>query len=289
MTDRPATGEAPESHARPDRVRIIVMGPVGRMGQAILAEALTDPTIEIVGAVVRPDHPWVGRDLGMCLGRLTMERRVVSELSELLHPGDVVIDFTHPETTRAILPDIKAAGAGLVCGTTGLSPEIMADLNALGQAAPVVWAANMSLGVNVLISLVKQASALLGPSYDLEVLEIHHKHKKDSPSGTALALAAAGLEPRNVSTDDAVTLRARGLIGARGGAEEVGVGVLRGGAVAGEHTVYFFSGGERLELTHRAVDRRAFAAGALRAARWLKGQSPGLYGMADVLGLKSSG
>jgi len=279
--------ERPDLQARADRVRIIVMGPVGRMGQAVLAEALSDPTVEIVGAVVKPDHPWVGRDLGMCLGRLPMERRVVSSLDEILHPGDVVIDFTHPDATLAQLPLIQAVGGALVCGTTGLDAQAMATLKAFGTHAPVVWAANMSLGVNVLLSLVRQASAMLGSGYDLEVLEIHHKHKKDSPSGTALALAAAGLEPRQVPVDDAVTLRTRGLIGPRGGAEEVGMGVLRGGAVAGEHTVYFFGGGERLELTHRAVDRRAFAAGAIRAARWLKGRPAGFYGMQDVLGLNS--
>lgn len=270
-------------------LRVAVTGASGRMGQAILQEILEQPDLHVSSAVVRAGHAWAGRDLGICLGRLPLGTLVATDLAVALEETDVIIDFTHPGHLLELLPRLRGSNLGLVCGTTGLSEEVLSLLRVHAQEAPVVVAANMSLGVNVLLGLVRQAAALLGDGFDLEVLEIHHRFKKDAPSGTALALAKAGLDARGVTDAQGIVLREQGMIGARSGREEVGVGALRGGSVAGEHTVYFLGSGERLELTHRAVDRRAFAQGAVRAARWLAERAPGYYSMQDVLGLSSTG
>lgn len=265
-------------------VRIAVMGVAGRMGQAIVLEALETSTVTVAGGVVRPAHPWSGLDLGACLGRKSLACRVVDSVQDVLETTDVVVDFTHPQSTLELIPLLSASHTALVCGTTGFQAQEFDALKVLSQEVPVVWAANMSLGINVLLSVVAQVRHLLGDGYDLEILDLHHRQKKDAPSGTALALASAGAQARDAHTADPVVLRQRGLIGARQ-KEEVGIGVLRGGTVAGEHTVFFLGTAERLELTHRAVDRRAFAQGALRAAQWVYSRPAGLYTMRDVLGL----
>jgi 4-hydroxy-tetrahydrodipicolinate reductase len=253
----------------------------------VLEAALTSSDIDVSAALTRAGHAWAGRDLGTCLGRLPMDRAVVDDPAVAFAGAQVVIDFTHPSATLSFLPVIARAKVPLVCGTTGFQPDELEAVKALSREVPVVLAANMSLGVNVLLELVQQASRLLGPEFDLEVLEIHHRHKKDSPSGTALALAEAGLAARSDrELRSALHVRSWGQTGPRRGADEVGVAALRGGDVVGEHTVYFLGTGERIELTHRATDRRAFAQGALRAARWIVDRPPGLYSMQDVLGLR---
>jgi len=264
-------------------VRLAIFGVAGRMGRLILELSL-DSALEMpIAAVERSGHPWQGRDIGVCLGREPLGIAVTSESGPALDVCDVVLDFSHPSSTRALIPQVADSGAALVCGTTGLTREDRAALETLGRSNPLVYAANMSLGVNVLLSLAAQASVLLGPDYDLEVFELHHRHKKDSPSGTALALAEA-VQRSGGPSPMGLHMRGRGQTGPRSGSE-IGMASLRGGEVAGEHTVYLLGPDERVELTHRAGDRRAFVRGALHAARWVVGQPPGLYTMADVLGL----
>lgn len=268
-------------------VQLAIQGIAGRMGQALMQELEGRSDLRLVAGLEHAAHPWVGKTLAELLPGGASIVPVLSDIAALPDGVQVLIDFSHPDVCLAGRSALAERGIALVSGTTGLTQVQQDQLRTLGERLPVVWAANMSLGVNVLLATVKQVSRLLGDAYDLEILELHHRHKKDSPSGTALALAAAALEPRAQAVQDAVVLREQGLIGARGGVGELGIGVLRGGAVAGEHTVYFLGAGERLELTHRASDRRAFAQGALRAAAWLASQPPGFYAMLDVLGLKA--
>jgi len=201
-----------------------------------------------------------------------------------LAAADVVIDYSHPEWTGPLLKSLLAAPRPLIVGTTGLTAEIEADLDALAQRVPVVLAANTGTGINVLRRIVEQAVAAL-PDWDVEVLEMHHRRKVDAPSGTAWMLVEAAGEVRAPGSgrDDAVASRV-GETGART-ASEIGVQTLRGGDVVGEHTVYVVGPGERIELTHRCWDRDTFARGGLRAARWALGAAPGRHTMADVLGL----
>lgn len=220
------------------RVRVSVTGAAGRMGRMVLELAADSPDLVVSSALTRPEHAWVGRDLGACLGRLPMGRTVLGDPIAAFSGADVVIDFSHPRATLSYLPIVARARVPFVCGTTGFQEEELRALRALAGEVPVVFAANMSLGVNILLSLVKQVSGLLGPGYDLEVLELHHRFKKDSPSGTALALAEAGLEARGGELGSALRIRERGQTGPRG-SDEVGMAALRGGDVVGEHTVFF--------------------------------------------------
>ena len=194
-----------------------------------------------------------------------------------------MVDFSFH---AAVAPNVeKAAAQGLayVIGTTGLMPDEQARVDACSAKIPVVQAANYSLGVNLLLALVRQAAAVLGPQYDVEVVEMHHRHKKDAPSGTALMLAHAAAEGRGVKLDDVACYGRKGLVGERP-AGEIALHALRGGSVVGDHTVMFAGDVERVEITHRAQSREAFAAGALRAALWAVGRKPGKYDMRDVLG-----
>lgn len=199
--------------------------------------------------------------------------------------ADVAIDYSHPEWTGPLVARLLAEPRPLVLGTTGLTPEIEADLATLAQRVPVVRAANTGTGIAVLRRLVEQAAAALGPGWDVEVLEMHHRRKVDAPSGTAWLLVEAAAEATGGRGRERAVPARVGEVGARTDAE-VGVQTLRGGDVVGEHTVYLIGHGERLELTHRCWDRDTFARGGVRAARWLlRGQPPGLYSMNDVLGL----
>jgi len=194
---------------------------------------------------------------------------------------DVIIDFSVADATEALLSQLAGTSAALVTGTTGRTPAQLAAVDARSALAPVFSAANYSLGVAVLTDLVARAARALGPAFDMEVFEIHHRHKIDAPSGTALHLAEAAAEARGLAWPESARTR-QGQTGPRGD-EELGLAALRGGAVTGEHTVYFFGAAERIELTHRAADRDVFAHGALRAARWVVGQSPGRYDMKALL------
>lgn len=239
---------------------ILINGSRGRMGHAV-ADAAREMSIA-VGAAVD-----VGDDLAVALGKC-----------------NVVVDFSSHAATRAVLEAAVAQAKPIVLGTTGHSPEEKRQLLALAARVPCVWAGNFSVGVNLLFALCRRAAGVLGSDYDAEVIEMHHRFKKDAPSGTAARLLEIILEERKL-TQEALRHGRKGITGERT-PSEVGIHALRGGDVVGDHTVVFAALGERIELTHRASDRGIFARGALRAAQWVVGQKPGVYDMQDVLGLK---
>lgn len=258
--------------------RVLVLGAMGRMGERVRAALEAEPGMALAAAVEAPDHPEQGAPLGGGV-------RLTDDAKAALPSCDVAIAFATPEPTMALLRE--AAGAGLPCvvGTTGWSEAQRAEIDELAGRAPLLLAANFSVAVNVLTHLVRRASELLGEGYDAEILEMHHGRKVDAPSGTALRLGRAVAEGRGTPEGEGRLVCAReGQTGARPEGV-VGIQALRGGDVAGEHTVHFLGRGERLELAHRAATRDHFARGAVRAAAWLCGREPGLYDMEQVLGL----
>ena len=268
-------------------VRIAVAGAGGRMGQALVEGILAQPELELAAALDAPDTPFLGRDAGERMGRRTGVV-VVSDVRAALQACDVLIDFTRPEGTLAHARACAECGVGMVVGTTGLGAGQRAQLASHAQSIPVVFAPNMSVGVNVLARLVEMAASRLGPAYDIEIVEMHHRHKVDAPSGTALLLGEAAARATGTTLEDAGVYAREGTTGARV-AGTIGFAALRGGDVVGEHTVIFAADGERLELTHRASSRQTFAGGALRAARFVAARRAarenGLFDMTDVLDL----
>jgi 4-hydroxy-tetrahydrodipicolinate reductase len=259
-------------------VRVCVLGPSGRMGRAVIDTAVNRPDWKLVAAVDRPDAPGLGAPVG---GSALIAS---ADLAAGLDACDVYVDFTSPVATRAAAEAAAARGRAAVIGTTGLGADGEATLEALARVAPIVVASNFSLGVNLMRGLARTAARVLGPDWDAEVVETHHRAKRDAPSGTALTIAreiAAG----HGSDYDRVKRHTRdGDVGARPRGE-IGVSTVRGGDVIGEHTAYFFGPAERIEISHRASSRHIFAAGALRAAAWVVGKPPGRYDMLAVLGL----
>ena len=268
-----------------ERPGIVVAGASGRMGRMLCDLVLASDAARLVGATEAPSHPWSGRDLGQAAGGAPNGVPVTDDPIEVVARAQAVIDFTTPAATLALSELCAQARAVHVVGTTGLAPSDIAALDRAARHTPVIRAGNMSLGVNVLTELVRQVAASLGPEYDVEIVEAHHRHKVDAPSGTALMLGEAAAEGRGVALD-AVADRGRdGMTGAR---QEGAIGfhAIRGGGVIGEHDVIFAGEGERLVLRHSADDRSVFARGALRAALWGQGKQPGAYDMRDVLGLR---
>lgn len=242
-------------------LRIVLCGASGRMGQAVQACARREPDrYRVVATVGRADH----------------------ELA--VEAGEAVVDFSGAALTTELLAACRDARQPLVIGTTGHDRDQRAAIADAARAVPIVFAANFSVGVNTLFWLTRQAARILGPGFDLEVIEVHHRLKKDAPSGTARRLAEILAETRSLSYDEDIRHGRHGLVGERPAAE-IGLHAVRGGDVVGEHTVLFADLGERIELVHRASSRESFAVGALRAAAWLQGRPPGLYDMEDVLGL----
>ncbi len=270
-------------------MKIGVLGCAGRMGRAVLAELLASEDLRLAGGVEQPGHPAQGQDLGVLAGADPLGLAVSADDRALIAGADVVIEFSSPTATVAHAELAAAHGTGHVIGTTGLSAaQEQVVRTAAGQTA-ILRAANMSLGVNLLLGLAEQVARALGPdAFDIEILELHHKHKVDAPSGTALALGAAVARGRGVDLGEVADRGRDGLTGARRPGA-IGFAALRGGDAVGDHSVVFAGAGERLELTHRASDRTIYARGAVRAARWLHGRPPGLYGMAEVLGLAPQG
>src|SRR5688572_11736315 len=246
----------------PDMTKIIINGYKGRMGQTLLNSARQDPELEVVGQVDAGDN-----------------------LGAVISKADVVIDFSFHNVTPVVAALCADEGKALVIGTTGQSPAEQSAIRNLRSAIPMVWASNYSTGVNTLFWLTKKAAEILGPGFDLEVLEMHHRTKKDAPSGTAATLAEILADARKQQLAEVIRHGRQGIVGERTSAE-IGMHSLRGGDVVGDHTVIFAANGERLELTHKAASRETFANGALRAAQWVVHQKPGLYDMQDVLGLK---
>ena len=253
------------------------------MGRALVAEVAAAEGVHLAGATARA-AALQGQDAGALAGLEPLGVAIGQDAETLFAVSDVVIDFTSPETSLHHAEIAASTGKALVIGTTGLTPAESAAIAAAAKAAPIVWAPNMSLGVNLLLGLVEQAARALGPDYDIEILEMHHRLKKDAPSGTALGLGQAAARGRGISLEESSVRSRDGQIGARPEGT-IGFATLRGGDVVGDHTVIFAGPGERLELSHKAADRKIYSRGALRAARWAVGQKPGLYGMKDVLGL----
>lgn len=260
------------------------MGASGRMGQ-MLVRLVDDSAETTLAAVVeRAGHDWLGRDLGQAMGGAARGLVVTDDVDGALAQSDVVIDFTTPAVTVALAQRAAAAGVAHVIGTTGFSEDDLAAIAQAGRNGRIVRAGNMSLGVNLLVKLTRQVAAALGTDYDIEIVEAHHRHKVDAPSGTALMLGEAAAAGRGVALD-AVADRGRdGITGARAQGA-IGFHAIRGGDYIGEHDVIFAGEGERIILRHVASDRALFARGAIRAAIWAQDAAPGEYSMLDVLGL----
>ncbi len=260
-------------------MKIGIVGCAGRMGRMLISEVLATEGCELAGGTEKPGSDAIGEDLAGLAGLLVGE-----DSATLFGDSDAVVDFTQPDATRSHARLAGETGTALIIGTTGLEAQHMEALKVASEKATVVQAANMSAGVNLLLELTEQVAAVLGPDYDIEITEMHHRHKVDAPSGTALALGAAAAKGRGVDLDK-ISQRVRdGKTGERNPGD-IGFAVMRGGDVAGEHTVVFAGDGERVELTHKANDRAIFARGAVRAALWTKARGAGLYSMRDVLGL----
>ncbi len=265
-------------------IRAVVVGAAGKMGGRIIHMIHETPTIRLYGAIERPGHPSIGKDIGevIGLGRMGVALEAVMEK---VKGGDVIINFTTPEASLQSLEFAKEGGLAVIIGTTGLSPQQTERMKELSKSVRCVFSPNMSVGVNVMFKVVQEVARVLGPEYDIEILEAHHRMKKDSPSGTAVKLGeligkAIGRDFSRVGV-----YGRKGIVGERT-REEIGMQVIRAGDIVGEHTVLFGGIGERLEIIHRAHSRDNFARGAVRAALWVMNQPNGLYDMQDVLGLK---
>ncbi|MEQ8229096.1 MAG: 4-hydroxy-tetrahydrodipicolinate reductase [Rhodospirillales bacterium] len=265
-------------------MNIGIVGCGGRMGRMLIQTVLSTEGAQLAGGTEQSGSPLIGQDLGLLVGPDAAGAAVMDDARTLFEAADVVIDFTVPAATVAHAALAFDTGTAMVIGTTGLTADQQTAVQGAAEKAAVVQAGNMSLGVNLLVGLAKQAAELLGPDYDIEVVEMHHKHKIDAPSGTALMLGRAAAEGRGLDHDDHAVLSREGHTGARPD-DAIGYATLRGGDVVGDHTVIFAGPSERIELTHRAASREIFARGAVRAAMWCDGQSPGLYSMRDVLNL----
>ncbi len=269
----------PASRSEP----VAVAGAAGRMGRRLVAGVHADPALTLAGATEHPDGPHLGADAGELVGVGACGVPVLASVAEALAGARVLVDFTTPEATLAALEVAAETGVSAVVGTTGWTDADRARLETLARRVPLVLAPNFSVGIHLLTRLVGDAVRLLGPGFDVEVVELHHRHKADAPSGTALHLAEAAAAARGQELADVARLAREGRPGPRTD-EEIGLQALRGGDATGEHTVYLLGAGERLELTHRTGSRDAFVTGALRAARWVVGRPPGLYSLGDVLG-----
>lgn len=261
---------------------LAVAGASGRMGRLLVEYILTASDVKLVGALEHPHSPEIGTDVGALVGRPTGVR-ITGDVRAALADARAVIDFSAPTATAAVVRTAAELGVACVVGTTGLKDDALAAITEASERVAVVAAPNMSLGVQVLAHVLGEALRLVGEGFDVEIIETHHREKKDAPSGTALRLAEVALKARDLGPSD--LRHGRHGVDAKRTKREVGVHAVRGGDVVGDHTVVLAGDGERIELTHKATSRAVFAAGALRAARWVVEQKPGRYTMTDVLGL----
>ncbi|MEL6522516.1 MAG: 4-hydroxy-tetrahydrodipicolinate reductase [Pseudomonadota bacterium] len=263
---------------------VVVTGVSGRMGRMLVQAVQEQDRLALVGAVEREGHPWIGTDLGETLGGAPVGVQVTDDVREPLTRAQVVLDFTAPAATVATAAIAAEAGAVHVIGTTGLTDTDIDRIDTASHRAVIVRAGNMSLGVNLLVQLTRQVAAALDADFDIEVVEAHHRHKVDAPSGTALMLGQAAAKGRDVPLSEAYVAARDGITGVRTEGS-IGFSAIRGGDIIGDHDVIFAGPGERIVLTHKASDRSLFAKGAVKAALWGLGQQPGHYSMLDVLGL----
>ncbi|PRY76028.1 4-hydroxy-tetrahydrodipicolinate reductase [Yoonia maritima] len=267
-----------------DTPGIVITGGSGKMGQMLINTVLASDKCRLVGVVDRAGHDWIGQDVGTAMGGQPVGVIVTDDALEAFAKAQAVIDFTAPAATVAFAELAAQARAVHVIGTTGLTDDDLAAINAAARHAVVVRAGNMSLGVNLLVKLTQKVAAALDEDFDIEVIEAHHHHKVDAPSGTALMLGEAAAEGRGVDLKDVRDSGRDGITGARKRGD-IGFSAIRGGDIVGEHDVMFAAAGERIVLRHLATDRAIFARGALKAALWGQDKGPGEYDMMDVLGL----
>jgi 4-hydroxy-tetrahydrodipicolinate reductase len=264
-------------------VQIAISGVSGRMGRALLEAVAADADCALRAAIDRAGSPLVGQDAGAAWGAASGVR-VTDHPASALQGAHALIDFTRPEATFGYLDACAAAGVPMVIGTTGFDEAGRERIAAVAQRIPVVFAPNMSVGVNLLMKLAELAAQVLEDGYDIEIIEAHHRHKVDAPSGTALGLGQAVARAINRDLASCAVYGREGVTGERD-PKTIGFATVRGGDIVGDHTLLFAGVGERVELTHKASSRATFAQGALRAAKWLQGRAPGLYDMRDVLNL----
>jgi len=263
---------------------VVVNGVSGRMGQMLVKLVSDNKAMQLVGALERSSHDWIGKDVGTAMGGAEIGVKVSDDPLEVMAKAQAVIDFTVPAATVAMAELAAQARAVHVIGTTGFSDDDLAKIKAASRHSVVVRAGNMSLGVNLLVQLTKQVAAALDADFDIEIVEAHHRHKVDAPSGTALMLGEAAAEGRGVRLANVKDSGRDGITGERTEGD-IGFSAIRGGDIVGEHDVIFAGNGERIVLRHMATDRAIFARGALKAALWGQGRKPGEYDMLDVLGL----
>ena len=266
-------------------LNMIVSGASGRMGSRIIALSRDMTALNLVGALERSNHKDIGKDIGEVIGIGAIGALITDSAKTVTEKIDVLIDFSSPSATIQCLKSLSGKPVPVVIGTTGFSKDEIEYIKLYAQNTPCVFAPNMSVGVNLLLKVLEDIAKVTGDDYDVEIIEAHHRLKKDAPSGTAMKMAQvlASALKRNLD-EDAVYAR-HGLIGERS-REEIGIQTVRAGDIVGEHTVLFGGLGERIEITHKASSRDTFARGALKAAQWVYKQTPGLYDMQDVLGLK---
>ncbi len=255
------------------------------MGGRIITAVKEAEGLQLAGATERAGHALVGTDAGSVAGCGALGVKIADSLEQALADADVLIDFTFPEVTLKNIEVCAALGKGIVIGSTGFTPAQRDEVKKYAEKIPVVLAPNMSVGVNLCFKVLKDVAATLGDAFDVEIVELHHNKKKDSPSGTAVRMGEVVAEALGRNYDEVANYHRQGMCGERT-KEEIGMQTVRGGDIVGEHTVYFIGMGERIEITHRAMSRDMFARGAVRAAGWLGGKSAGFYDMQDVLGLK---
>ncbi len=269
-------------------VKAIVVGAGGRMGRSVIHMILQTPGIGLVGAVEKEGHPAVGRDAAELVGEPEIGVLVGSDLKEVVDGGEVIVDFTAPEVSLKSLEVGVQCKLAVVIGTTGFSPQQIERVRTLGPETRCVVAPNMSVGVNVMFKMMEEMARVLGDDYDVEIIEAHHRFKKDAPSGTAMKLGETIAGALGRDLEKVGVWSRKGFIGERK-SSEIGMAVVRAGDIVGEHTVIFGGLGERLEVTHRAQSRDNFARGAVKAALWAVKQPEGLYDMQDVLGIRGKG
>lgn len=266
-------------------IKIAVCGAAGRMGQRIINSIIEAEGVKFAGAVERPGHPQIGQDAGILAGCGTTGVLLSDNLNQVVENCDVLIDFTTPKVSLKNLEVCALNKKSIVIGSTGFTPEEKALAAELAKEIPCVIAPNMSVGVNVCFKALKDIAKTLGDDFDVEIVEMHHKLKKDAPSGTAVRMGEVVAEALGRDYNKVANCQREGIIGERT-KEEIGMQTIRGGDIIGEHTVYFIGMGERIELSHRAMTRDMFSRGSVRAAKWVVGKTPGIYDMQDVLGLK---
>ena len=267
-----------------DLLKVVITGASGRMGQTLVNLVTKSDKLELVGAIERLNHEWVGQDIGVAMGGSELGVVVSEDPIEVIANAEAVIDFTTPSATIEFSKLAAQARAIHVIGTTGMSEEDLEKIKAASFHSVVVRAGNMSLGVNLLAALTKKVAAALDDEFDIEIIEAHHKHKVDAPSGTALMLGEAAADGRGIRLAELADRARDGITGARNKGS-IGFSSIRGGDIIGKHDVLFASNGEQLTLSHNATDRNIFARGAIKAVLWGIDKQPGQYDMMDVLGL----